>query len=532
MNVANWGVRTKLLGTLGILIVSLLTINVIGLGKLEKSNMRISEMFEYRAQPIANVGSIYGAQLESVQVLDAALALRTHEATDVAVRVTQDNRKLIGEHFERWRTLSDSEQSRRDQAAVDESRRALMEATDQILRLLARGDFDGALAVRVNQLEPALKPLKAAIADALDYQLTAAAQMRERAKADFRSERIMIFAMSFIAIAITVGAALLLVGYIMGALRSAMSVADRIANGRLGQEIEVRTSDEFGTLLASLKKMDAKLSEIVGSVRTASEQVGSAAGQIAQGNDDLSQRTQEQASALEQTAASMEEMTSTVKQNADNARQAKQLAEGARAHAERGGQVVSEAVGAMQEINASSRQIADIIGVIDGIAFQTNLLALNAAVEAARAGEQGRGFSVVAGEVRALAEQSKTSTVRVRQILGEIQRATSAAVMATEQGNKQVEQGAKQVREAGETIRKLAEAVQAAAQAAAQISASAGQQSTGMSQIKQAVGSIQQAAQQNLAATKQAEAAARELNRLGVQLSQLVGTEVRSRSAA
>ncbi|HEU5207886.1 MAG TPA: methyl-accepting chemotaxis protein [Longimicrobiales bacterium] len=254
----------------------------------------------------------------------------------------------------------------------------------------------------------------------------------------------------------------------------------------------------------------------------------------------------ESMAAVTQTAATVDQVVQTAEQAAERARAVAASAQRAAEIGRQGREAVELSSSAMDQVSTQvdtigasilelaeqAQAIGEIITTVNDLAEQTNLLALNAAIEAARAGEQGRGFSVVAGEVRALAEQSKTSTVRVRQILGEIQRATSAAVMATEQGNKQVEQGAKQVREAGETIRKLAEAVQAASQAAAQISASASQQSTGMAQIKQAVGSIQQAAQQNLAATRQAEAAARELNRLGTQLTGLVGSEARRPSAA
>ncbi len=247
----------------------------------------------------------------------------------------------------------------------------------------------------------------------------------------------------------------------------------------------------------------------------------------------------ESMAAVTQTAATVDEVVQTAEQAAERARAVASSAQRAADIGRQGRQAVEQSGAAMEQVRAQvnsigtsilelaeqAQAIGEIITTVNDLAEQTNLLALNAAIEAARAGEQGRGFSVVASEIRGLAEQSKNSTVRVRQILGEIQRATSAAVMATEQGNKQVEEGSRQVREAGETIRQLADAVQSASQAAAQISASASQQSTGMTQIKQAVGSIQQAAQQNLAATKQAEAAAQELNRLGRQLTALVGTQ-------
>jgi methyl-accepting chemotaxis protein len=245
--------------------------------------------------------------------------------------------------------------------------------------------------------------------------------------------------------------------------------------------------------------------------------------------------------AVTETAATLDEVVQTSEQAAERARAVAASAQRAAEIGRQGREAVEQSSAAMEQVSTQvnsigesilqlaeqAQAIGEIITTVNELAEQTNLLALNAAIEAARAGEQGRGFSVVAAEVRSLAEQSKAATVRVRQILGEIQRATSAAVMSTEQGNKQVEEGVRQVREAGQTIRTLADAAAGAAQAAAQISASAGQQSSGMAQIKQAVASIQQAAQQNLAATRQAEAAARELNRVGGRLIELVGADGR-----
>ena len=245
----------------------------------------------------------------------------------------------------------------------------------------------------------------------------------------------------------------------------------------------------------------------------------------------------ESLAAVTQTAATVDEVVQTAEQSTERARSVATSAQRAADIGRQGRDAIEttvlgindvrEQVGLMQdrmvELTEQAQAISEIIATVSDLAEQTNLLALNAAIEAARAGEQGRGFAVVAAEVKNLAEQSKAGTVRVRQILEQVQRATTAAVATTEQGHRKVNDVSRQVSEAGETIRQLAEAVGGASQAAAQIAASAGQQSTGMSQIKQAIGSIQQAAQQNLAATREAESAAQELNRLGTRLIALVG---------
>src|SRR5690606_37114641 len=244
----------------------------------------------------------------------------------------------------------------------------------------------------------------------------------------------------------------LLIRSIMSALNAAVNIANRIAGGELGNEVRVESNDELGQLLDSLKRMDAKLVEIVGSVRASADAVGAAARQLSLGNDDLSQRTQEQAAALEETASSMEQMTATVKQNADNARQANQLAVGAREQAEKGGAVVHRAISAMGEINAASRKIADIISVIDEIAFQTNLLALNAAVEAARAGEQGRGFAVVATEVRNLAQRSASAAKEIKDLIND-------SVEKVKVGSELVDESGKTLAEIMESVKKVTDIV-------------------------------------------------------------------------
>lgn len=293
-------------------------------------------------------------------------------------------------------------------------------------------------------------------------------------------------------------------------LGRAVQVAETVASGDLTSRIEFDSRDETGQLLHALKNMNDSLAQVVGEVRAGTDTIATASGQIAAGNHDLSSRTEEQASSLEQTAASMEELTSTVKQNADNARQANQLAVSASEVAVKGGSVVSQVVDTMGSINASSRKIVDIIGVIDGIAFQTNILALNAAVEAARAGEQGRGFAVVASEVRALAGRSAEAAKQIKQLI-----ATSV---------EQVEAGAKLVNGAGTTMHEMVDSIRSVAEMIASISLASTEQSGGLVQINEAVSHMDQLTQQNAALVEQTAAAGMSLQEQAKRLSDLVNT--------
>jgi len=281
--------------------------------------------------------------------------------------------------------------------------------------------------------------------------------------------------------------------------------AENIADGDLTHPIVAAGNDETGQLLQALAAMQSRLASIVGNVRHSAEGVATASAEIASGNNDLSARTEQQASALEETAASMEELGSTVRQNADNARQANQLAMSASSVAKQGGDVVAEVVDTMKGINDSSKKIADIISVIDGIAFQTNILALNAAVEAARAGEQGRGFAVVAGEVRSLAQRSAEAAKEIKGLIG-----TSV---------ERVERGTALVDKAGATMTEVVSAIRRVTDIMGEISAASSEQSSGVSQVGEAITQMDQATQQNAALVEQSAAAA---DSLKTQAGQLV----------
>jgi methyl-accepting chemotaxis protein len=284
-------------------------------------------------------------------------------------------------------------------------------------------------------------------------------------------------------------------------------ITHRIAQGDLTVDIPLK-QDDTTSLLHAIKAMRDSFSGIVGRVRIGSESVATASAEIAQGNQDLSNRTEQQASALEKTTASMDALGSTVKQNADSARQANQLAQNASSVAVKGGEVVGQVVDTMRGINEASRKIADIIGVIDGIAFQTNILALNAAVEAARAGEQGRGFAVVASEVRALAGRSAEAAKEIKALIG-------ASVERVEHGSALVDQ-------AGTTMTEVVTAIRRVTDIMGEISAASSEQAQGVSEVGSAITQMDQATQQNAALVEQMAAAASSLKAQANELVQVV----------
>jgi len=381
-------------------------------------------------------------------------------------------------------------------AEIAERRKAYIAVRDAVFALKDGGKAEPAEIDRLakEKMNPALAAYGDAVAGLSALQTRIFDEDKAHVAEVAASGRVLLAGFGVLALALGAALAWGLSRSITGPLRSAVALANAVAGGDLSARVEVNSRDEAGELMAALNTMNQKLSALVGQVRTGSDTIGSASDQIAAGNQDLSARTEQQASSLEETAASMEELASTVKHNADNARQANALVQAAAGVAAQGGTVVEQVVGTMHEIRSASGKIAEIIGVIDGIAFQTNILALNAAVEAARAGEQGRGFAVVASEVRNLAQRSAAAA---KEIKGLIENSAAS-----------VSNGSRLVEQAGATMREVVDSVQRVTGIMAEITAASVEQTSGIDQINVAVVQMDQVTQQNAALVEEAAAAA------------------------
>ena len=381
----------------------------------------------------------------------------------------------------------------------------------QVLELSRTGRNEAATA---HILGPSMKKFEAITQDvdrlvALNMQGAEAA--RVTAAGVYRNAQLLTFVILAVVLAAGVILALLITRSLMRELGGepayARQMLQRVAAGELDVRIEVAAGDR-GSLMSELQKMAVSLNGIVQTIRRASDSIGTASTQIAAGNTDLSSRTEEQASNLQQTAASMEQFTGSVKANADSAREAASLASGAADVATRSGAIVGEVVSTMAQIQESSRRIAEIITVIDGIAFQTNILALNAAVEAARAGEQGRGFAVVAGEVRALAQRAGQAAREIKTLIND--------------STEKVDAGGRQVQAAGSTIDELVQQVGRVSSLISEITAATLEQSTGINQVNEAVTQLDTVTQQNAALVEQSAAATESLKAQAQGLAQAV----------
>ncbi len=396
-------------------------------------------------------------------------------------------------------------------ATVKEQEAIAMPAIAKASEMWLSNKAEDATKVLIKEIRPAQKKWMAALDQlgALEEKLNA--QVQVDAAAGFSSARSFMIILGVLAVAISVAAAYIITRGLLKQLGGepdyTASIAGSIANGDLSISIDTDGNDK-DSLLSEMKEMRNSLVDIVGQVRSGTETIGTASREIAAGNIDLSSRTEMQASSLEKTASAMEELTSTVKQNADNAREANQLASAASDVAIKGGKVVSEVVHTMSSIDASAKKIVDIIGVIDGIAFQTNILALNAAVEAARAGEQGRGFAVVASEVRNLAQRSAGAAKEIKMLIDDSVEKVGA--------------GTKLVGQAGVTMDEVVASVRRVTDIMSEIANASQEQSAGIEQVNHSIIEMDSMTQQNAALVEEAAAAAQSLQDQAAELSRVV----------
>jgi len=379
---------------------------------------------------------------------------------------------------------------------------------NRVMKAAAEGDISAANTGYEEGVSPLAPAVEKLAAELVKLQIDEAKLEYDKAQAQERRSRWTAIITTVAALALGAFLAWGIATSITAPVRQAVKVAEAVADGDLTQQVQATGRDEIAQLLRALGTMNEGLVKIVSQVRMAADSIATGSSEIANGNADLSQRTEEQASNLEETAASMEEMNATVRQNADTARAATQLATAASGVAERGGTVVGQVVTTMDEITASSRRIADIIGTIDGIAFQTNILALNAAVEAARAGEQGRGFAVVAGEVRTLAGRSAEAAKEIKTLIG--------------QSVERVDTGSRLVAEAGTTMGEIVSQVKRVADLIGEIDSASREQATGIGQVSEAVNQLDQVTQQNAALVEEAAAAADSLREQARRMAEVV----------
>ncbi|WP_082751411.1 methyl-accepting chemotaxis protein [Burkholderia sp. MSMB1459WGS] len=516
MGLANLSVRTKLTGTFGVLAAIVFIASGVALNALNDANDRFSG-FVHGINARAEL-----AQSVRAAVDDRAMAVRnvvlvtTPADVNIEKAAVIDAERRVEDNLKKFQAMVAS--------APDISERARSAATDMariealyrpvaldIDRLALNGQREAAIAEIDTKCRPLLSALIKAANDYADATHEHAAQMILDSEAQYGRQRNLLIVMCLTAVALAVVAGVAITRGLMctlGAEPTALrEVTHRVAAGDL-RPIAGAENAATGSVLASMNEMQAGLVRLVGRVRTSADAIATGSRQIASGNEDLSTRTEQQAASLQETASSMEQLTSTVKQNAENAQHASSLSVNASEITQKGNKVVSQVVNTMGEISTSSTKIAEITGIIEGIAFQTNILALNAAVEAARAGEQGRGFAVVASEVRSLAQRSSSAAKEIKDLIStSVQKVRDGSLLAND---------------AGKTMTEVTDAIARVTDIMGEIAAASIEQSRGIEQVSQAITQMDEVTQQNAALVEQAAAASKSLEDQGRQLNEAI----------
>jgi len=504
-------VSTRLALSFGLLIVLLALVDAIGLTRLRELQKVIELVVNNQVPKVVALDDIALKAMDNARLLRNVVLQTDEMALALNKKEFDANNEAIDQQVDylRQNMGNPADQARLQELQV--ARKAYADYTQEVLRLgLANQQAEASKVVFGDKYTTQTLYFSAIqkLVDAQREQMTAAAQESGNA---YTTAFGLMMGLGVVACLFGIGLAFVIARGLLKQLGGepayAAEIATQIAAGNLAVTVDAGERDG-GSMVHAMKAMRDSLASLVSHVRQNCDTIATASGQIAAGNLDMSQRAEEQAGSLEETAASMEELTGTVKQNADNARQANELARAASEVAVQGGSVMGQVVDTMEAINASSKRVADIIGVIDGIAFQTNILALNAAVEAARAGEQGRGFAVVAQEVRNLAQRSAAAAKEIRALIDDSVDKVGA--------------GSQLVGQAGATMQEIVGSIRRVTDIMAEIAAASAEQTRGIEQVNQAITQMDQVTQQNAALVEQASAAANALQEQAASLVEAV----------
>ncbi|QPQ24726.1 methyl-accepting chemotaxis protein [Lonsdalea populi] len=513
MRLSNWKIGYRLAAGFAVLVLMICIVSFVSISRLsdfhEDARGIVTDIYPQTVQSnnlIDNVNAIVLAYQELLLVQDEEKTrVVMNEIADLAQKIT-----VLMQDIDKSAEQLNDEKSKRIMDNIHAIRGEFLISGRNITDRIKAGDTEGATVEFNTHLDVIQSQYRSAVASLIDHQDDAMTNTMRKMESAYNFTRWLLLGILAACVVLVAVIARVLTGSITSPIRQALDLAESVAKGDLTSEVPSSGKDEMGQLLRSLEHMNVSLSQIVGQVRDGAESISSAASQIAAGNQDLSARTEEQASSLEQTASSMEELTSTITNTAENTRHATSIADQASTAAKQSSDVMLSVTHKMRGIRDSSQRMAEIIGVIDGIAFQTNILALNAAVEAARAGEQGRGFAVVAGEVRSLAQRSATAAKEIKELIDD--------------SVSKIQEGMQLVDSAEDNMSSLTTHVQDVNDIISEISQASGEQSDGINQINIAVGQIDSTTQQNAALVEESASAALSLQSQATMLTDAVST--------